>query len=319
MAIGHYGEYRGLHHAVMTKLSDGDARRVSEHMDWLRSTGRSRKTIEDRTRLLLRLDAWLAQRPEPRSLGTATANDIADWQVDICKKATETISTYVGHVIGYYQWCHEYRGAQDASRLLVRPRVPRRLPRPIDDESLQAALRLADGPVLISLLLMAFCGLRVGEVALVDRNDIRDHEVPPMIVVHGKGGKVRMVRMPNGLGPELRMAGIPHRGNIVLTPSGLPYSPGRLCQVVNAYLHDQGIPDTAHSLRHWYGTHTYRVTRDIRLVQEMLGHESINSTMGYTAFAPPHAEQLADELDVTMDAMLRPGVSHQRRLRIVPS
>lgn len=319
MAISHYGDRRRIHHRAMTTLSVGDALAVNEHKDWLRSAGRSPKTIQDRIRLLTRLAAWLAAMPEPKTLGTATEDDLYDWQRSFSRKALETICAYVGHAQGYYRWLHQYKHQPDVSVLLVRPRLPRRLPRPIEDADLQGALRMADGAVLISLLLMAFCGLRVGEVARVQRHDMRDADAPPVLVVHGKGGRMRVVRLPAGLAAELRVIGIPARGYIVRAPSGERYSENRLSQVVNAWLHEHGMAATAHACRHWYGTHTYRVTGDIRLVQEMMGHASVNSTSIYTAYSPPHADQLADDLDVTMGAMLRPSVDPRQRLRIVPN
>jgi integrase/recombinase XerD len=42
---------------------------------------------------------------------------------------------------------------------------------------------------------------------------------------------------------------------------------------------------TAHQLRHWFGTHTLRITRDVRTTQELLRHRSISSTAIYTKVA----------------------------------
>lgn len=226
--------------------------------------------------------------------------------------ALESISTYVGHAKGFYMWRADYQHGHDAGKLLIRPSLPRRLPRPIDDESLRDALRLAEGQTRVILLLMAFCGLRCGEVSRLVRHDLRDHEDPPIAVIHGKGGKQRVVRMPNDLVPTLRLIGIPLRGNIVLSARGGPLSANRVSQLTNAYLHGIGIPDTAHSLRHWYGTHIYRVTRDVRLVQEMMGHASPATTAMYTAFAPSRADEMATDLDQTIHTML-----DHPRLRVV--
>jgi integrase len=42
---------------------------------------------------------------------------------------------------------------------------------------------------------------------------------------------------------------------------------------------------TAQQLRHWFGTGIYAVSHDIRLTQELLGHQSPNTTAIYVAWA----------------------------------
>lgn len=319
MANSHFENSRVLDPLVMTALSAGDAAAVAEHKEWLQAAGCSHYTINDRVRLLVRLNAWLLALPEPQTLGTATADDLATWQRSISKMALESIATYVGHARGYYRWLAKYKHRDDVSHLLVRPKIPTRLPRPIADLCLRDALHMAEGPTLISLLLMAFCGLRVGEVARLQRHDIRDQDTPAIIMVHGKGGKHRTVPLPPGLGPELRRVGIPLRGPVVRSPAGDGYTPSRLSQVVNEYLHEHGIEDTAHALRHWYGTNTYRLTGDIRLVQELLGHSSPVTTAGYAAYDPRQVGAVAEALGDRM-ADLLPDASGRarRRLHIVP-
>jgi integrase/recombinase XerC len=51
------------------------------------------------------------------------------------------------------------------------------------------------------------------------------------------------------------------------------------------YLAGLGIDATGHQLRHWFGTGIYAATHDIRLTQELLGHQSPNTTAGYVAWA----------------------------------
>lgn len=55
------------------------------------------------------------------------------------------------------------------------------------------------------------------------------------------------------------------------------------------YLHGVGIEATMHQLRHWFATKTYRASKDIRVVQELLGHSSPTVTAVYAAFAPEDA------------------------------
>jgi site-specific recombinase XerD len=92
-----------------------------------------------------------------------------------------------------------------------------------------------------------------------------------------------------------------------------PLTANRVSQVVNGYLHGIGIVDTAHTIRHWYGTNIYRITRDLRLVQEMMGHESPATTAIYTAYDPANADIMAAALSEKMTEML----GNHPRLRLV--
>lgn len=289
----------------MAVLPEPDVRPVGEHLEWMRATKLAQSTIEARLCVLILLARWLQDRPEPKTLVGAEPQDLAAWQRSIHWMAAESISTYVGHVIGFYRWRQKFHEAPDGARLLVRPRLPKRMPRPIPDDALRLALTTATPRIRVCLLLMAFCGLRVGEVAHLTRRDLRDSSDPPVVIVTGKGGKVRVVPVPPVVVAELRAAGLPLAGPLVTTNSGRPYSPNRLSQVVNEHLHELGITDTAHTLRHWYGTKSFRVTHDIMLVGQMLGHESPSATAGYVAYDPAGMGPLMNDLNYTAAAMLR--------------
>jgi site-specific recombinase XerD len=51
-----------------------------------------------------------------------------------------------------------------------------------------------------------------------------------------------------------------------------------------------------HSLRHRFASELYRVTLDLRLTQEMLGHSSPATTSIYTAFSPTRAAAAVQEM-----------------------
>ena len=51
-----------------------------------------------------------------------------------------------------------------------------------------------------------------------------------------------------------------------------------------------------HQLRHWFGTHTYRASLDLRMTQELLGHSSPNTTTIYAAWSPGAAVPIVQGL-----------------------
>lgn len=179
------------------------------------------------------------------------------------------------------------------------PKRPRYLPRPINDTDLALAMVTADPRTRVILALAGFAGLRAVEIARLKRDDVLDRNDPPMLLVHGKGDKPRTVPLSELLLAELRAYGLPNRGPVIRRLDGLHthVSPSLVSHTANRHLHGIGIPDTLHSLRHRTGTVLYRKTRDIRLVQDVLGHASPASTAIYTDWskedAPRAMEQLA--------------------------
>ena len=61
---------------------------------------------------------------------------------------------------------------------------------------------------------------------------------------------------------------------------------------------------TAHQLRHRYGTVGYRLTKDLRTVQNQMGHRSADTTAIYTR---PSADAAA-RMVAAMDSLALPAV-----------
>lgn len=152
-------------------------------------------------------------------------------------------------------------------------RVPRGVPRPVPDEVIRAALARADERTTLIVELMAYGGLRRGEVATVRG----EHVNGSWLEVHGKGGHSRLVPLP----PHLA-ARIQRHGNGWLFPG---QKNGHLSARWVGRLVANVLPDgmTGHQLRHRYATTVYRSSHDIRAVQTLLGHARLDTTMVYTA------------------------------------
>lgn len=235
----------------------------------------------------------------------ATADDITRLIAAGRKRglADSTLYTYTGHLSAFYGWAlREGISRRNPLYAAATPRRPKYLPRPIADGPLGEAISTADDRTRVILALAALGGLRACEIARLRREDVLDHMDAPMMLVHGKGDKPRVVPLSSALAGELHRYGLPRRGPVIRRLDGLyaHVSPSLVSLVANRHLHDLGIPDTLHSLRHFTGTTLYRDTKDIQLVQAILGHESPVTTVGYAAWdrgdAPAAMDRLAARL-----------------------
>jgi integrase/recombinase XerC len=263
---------------------------LGRHLRYLRLQGR---TVYHRQRAVLRMAAAL-----PVPVLDATPAHLMAWREGLRALAPETIVHYASHATQLYKWAiaEGLRGDNPAAGLPV-PRTGRRVPRPISEAKLMRAIESAPRRIRCWLVLAAWAGLRAKEIALLDRSAVLDTAEPPVLVVAcatTKGGVTeRVVPLSAFVLAELRAYGLPVSGPVFLAVATRgPNTPANVSMLANEYLHELGIDDTLHSLRHRFGTKTYQARRDLRAVQALLGHASPTATAGYAAY--DNAEAAAD-------------------------
>jgi site-specific recombinase XerD len=108
-------------------------------------------------------------------------------------------------------------------------------------------------------------------------------------VRNGKGGKDRMVPMPELSLLALRMYWKTHRHPRLLFPgaqlkTNTPMDKGSIQKALKKVLSDCRIKKliSPHSLRHCFATHLLEQGLDLRSLQQLLGHASLNTTARYT-------------------------------------
>lgn len=263
---------------------------IQPYLDHLRLRNLRPNTIRLRAQVLTLLARYL----QPTFLCDATAEQLDGWQQSLTVLSPATRRAYVQHVQLFYRWAYEEALIEsDPTRRLVRPRNPGYKPRPISDQDLTLALACADPPVRQWLVLAAFCGLRACEIAGLKRSDLLHSNVPPLLfIAEGKGGKPRTVPFPKPVQREL--GSFMGQGKLFRT------TPAQVSNRTNRYLRSVGLSVTLHQFRHTYATRLYQMSKDPRMVMDVLGHGSLATVAIYadyeggsaTAAAAKWAEQL---------------------------
>lgn len=239
---------------------------------WMRAAGRPETTIGLRTYHLKRVMSELAVSP-----WDLTAEQLVDYLAST-GWAPETRRAYRASLRGFYAWARATGRRLDSPADLIPPvKLPRAVPRPAPEDAFEAALQRADARGWLMLQLAGVCGLRRGEIARARRDDLERDLSGWSLRVKGKGGHVRMVPLPDWLAARILAAPLGW-----LFPS--PTHPGPLTPAHVGVIVSRLLPGgwTCHTLRHRCATRAYAATRDLRAVQDLLGHAKPETTARYT-------------------------------------
>lgn len=258
---------------------------VAAWLAHLRAGGRAAGTVRVRHAWLGTLAQTYADPWQVSTDDLALFLARSDWTAETRKSARASVR-------GFYRW------AESAGRILANPAArlspvltPRALPRPAPDSAVMAALERADDRTRLALMLAALAGLRRTEIATLHARDIR----PGSLSIRGKGGHGRIVPLhPDldaALQAELHRRRTGHTGTgwapggdplgwIFPAPHGWHLSPDRIGRLIADVLPPGW---SAHTLRHRFASQTYAAQRDLRAVQELLGHARPETTARYAA------------------------------------
>ncbi|WP_395690354.1 tyrosine-type recombinase/integrase [Nocardioides sp.] len=261
---------------------------MTDWQTWLRGAARTEATIRTRREHLSNLaslhsDPW-----------TVTEGDLSRW-LSRSDWSPATKRTKRASARSFYSWAVRagHLGSDPAADLdPIRQR--RALPRPTPTDVLRTAVDGADDRVRLALYLALYAGLRRAEVAGLHTRDIGERA----LTVRGKGGHERLVPLHPILAAELH-AEIDRRragtdlgngwGLSVPDPDGWLFpagdgdrhlTPKWLGVLIGRSL---GPGWTAHTIRHRFATQAYQTQRDLRAVQELLGHSKPETTARYAA------------------------------------
>jgi integrase/recombinase XerD len=196
---------------------------------------------------------------------------------------------------------------RDPTAGVIRPKLPRRLPRPLSVEDVARLLAqpsrstsagIRDRAVLETLY---GAGVRISELVGLDVDDVDLEE--GSVRVFGKGSKERDVPLGRfardaisayltRVRPQLATAR--SRSALFLNLRGGRLTRQGCAGILARHVDAAGIGRAVspHTLRHSFATHLLEGGADVRVVQELLGHASVATTQVYTLVSREHLREV---------------------------
>ena len=227
--------------------------------------------------------------------------------------SAKTLNRHLSSLRGFYKWMQrEKLIATDPALALSNPRAPRNLPHTMTDSDVNRLLESCDSSTAVGLRDRAFLeflyatGARISEVATLKLEQIDLHN--GTVRLCGKGSKERIVPLYESaiewLKKYLRSSrptlllkdktGRTHSA-LFISVRGNDMSADSLRKVFSSYLAAAGLDSSLspHAMRHTYATELLGGGADLRIVQELLGHESLSTTQVYTHLSVDRLKEAA--------------------------
>lgn len=143
-------------------------------------------------------------------------------------------------------------------------------------------------------------GLRISEAVNLEVFDIDSNRML-VHIKNAKGKKDRMVMLPNNLLMMLREYFKIYKPQKYLFEGlkGAKYSDTSIRKILKKAADSVNINKkiTVHTLRHSFATHLLENGTDIRIIQKLLGHKSINTTLQYVKVAQSTIQNVKSPID----------------------
>ncbi len=253
-------------------------------------------TVSNYTRDLIALRSWCARRqitdwrtPDSQHVRTFAAQSHAGGLGPrSVQRRLSAVRTFFGYLV------REGQRGGNAAQDIRAPKAGRRLPHTLDADQMARLLDFKPANALevrdlAMMELLYSSGLRLSEMTgldLVDM-DLADRTVR----VTGKGAKQRITPVGSHAVTAMRRwlqerAALARVGEtaVFVGQNGRRIGPRNVQLRIAAHARRQGLPLGVHPhlFRHSFATHLLESSRDLRGVQELLGHANIGTTQIYT-------------------------------------
>ncbi|WP_295957842.1 tyrosine-type recombinase/integrase [uncultured Alistipes sp.] len=247
--------------------------------------------------------AWLGcdeAHFDPRSVTTDHIREWIIYRTEKGKLGAASMNREVASLRALFRWLHRTGAVEkDIFRLISALKTSRRLPVFVPESRMTTIVSECEydsedfATERNSLMILMFyaCGLRLAELVGIDRDDLSADYTT--LRIRGKGDKQRMVPILEFVREKiLHYLTLIERQNICistekalfLTHKGKRISRSAVYRTVQEELARAGVQGkkSPHVLRHTFATHLLNGGADMREIQELLGHASLQATQVYT-------------------------------------
>lgn len=223
-----------------------------------------------------------------RHVSSLQADDIRRYMVYAMEKDGISENTAHSRLNALKFYFEQVLGRERFFFEIPRPKKAKRLPGVFNQAEVANIINSLNNRKHKAMIMLAYgAGLRVSEIVALKTYQV-DSKRMTLFVQAGKGKKDRIV----GLSPVLLVVlreyakefkpdkrGYLFEGSI----KGQPYSVRSLQEVLQSAKRHAGVvkPGGVHTLRHSFATHLVERGTDVTMIQKLLGHNSIKTTMIY--------------------------------------
>lgn len=276
----------------------------------LEGTGKSPRTVGGYLRDVAAFIAYFQEAAgrefDPRAVLPEDAALYRQHLLSTRRERPATVARRLSALRSFYRFLR----ARDSSlrspfESLPLPPVDRGAPRALSAQELRRLLREAYACANLLhravVVVLAYTGLRAGELCALRLEDLSLGQRRGEFVVRGKGARLRRVPLP----PEARQVLREYLGRRGESPwpelfvgQRGPLTPAGVWAIVRQVARGAGLQGvTPHILRHTYATRLLREAgADLVMVAELLGHRSLATTARYTRPGPREMEEVVERL-----------------------
>ncbi|MFC1935122.1 tyrosine-type recombinase/integrase [Chloroflexota bacterium] len=247
---------------------------------------RNKGNLSDARKMLGRFEIFLGERSPSPDLAKEFLTQFAD-------RKPRTLYHYAQMVKSFMKW---YGQPMDEFKV----KVPRTLPPYIEDDQIERILdamgnkrthkkTITRDQLLVQLDLKT--GLRRAEMANLEARDVHDDLI---VVRNGKGGKDRVIPLAPSIAQKLSI----FVKGMEPTEKVFKLKPPCISMKIKNFARKDGLEDFhTHSIRHKFATDLLERGADLKVLQELLGHENLSTTQVYLAVTSERMREAVDLLE----------------------